>query len=146
MWFASCVEMQTRGLFELKSCAGLTGSLVLWVCYYYDRERCIETEREEASTGRAFRPQSVSTCTFQRGVLEVSGRKPRRWFSQFQSRGVRQMHAGIDLTLIMPRNGHTWVLTQCVWIHMSFCQTDECVMCMLVCKEPENICPLFLFL
>ncbi len=56
MWFASCVEMQTRGLFELKSCVGLTGSLVLWVCYYYDRERCIETEREEASTGRAFRP------------------------------------------------------------------------------------------
>lgn len=30
-----CVEMQTRGLFELKSCAGLTVSLVLWVCYYY---------------------------------------------------------------------------------------------------------------
>lgn len=104
----------------------LSGIMALLLLWSWDAGRCIETEREEASMGRAFRPQSVSTCTFQRGVLEVSGRKPRRWISQFQSRGVRQMHAGIDLTLIMPRN-ETHLGSNSVCVNTSVSLSDRWV-------------------
>lgn len=47
------------------------------------------------------------------------------------------MHAGIDLTLIMPRNERLLGSNSvCVNTRVSL---SECVMCMLVCKEPENI-------
>lgn len=102
MWCASSVEIQTRGIFDLKRCA-------VWQApWYYDsviitimKRRLMYWERK----GRSLRWEGVSArsdsvCTFQRSVQEVSWRKPSSWISQFQGRGVRQVHAGIDLILI----------------------------------------------
>lgn len=96
-----------------------------------------DEKAEEVSAGRAYRHRSVSARTFLRGVLEVSGWKPRRWIFQFQRRWQTvacwdRAHTYHVQNIPSHLLGHTlgfWVYLLAFWLAGGFISREMCAMC-----------------